>query len=131
MAESSDPTVLGEQVQPNAQTDQNTQNAQGEDPTAEATAADGTNTIAEGVNTKNTAVGAANLPVQEKDSVDAGKQASCGEAGSAPSAADAITPKSPIFSANAPIKPTPGNYTNNEASSVVRRSNRLPTAKRV
>ncbi len=108
---SSDPTVRGEQAQPNAQTDQSTQNAQDEDQTAEAITTDSKNTTAAGVNTKNTTTGGADLPVQEKDSADAGKQASYGEASSAPSAPVAITPKSPIFSANTPIKPTPGNYT--------------------
>ena len=128
---SSDSTVLGEKAQTSAQADQGTQSAQGEDPTAETIATDGTSTTAAGVNTKNMAAGEADLPVQEKDSVDADKQAFCNEDNLAKSAANATTPKSTIFSANAPIKPTPGNYTDNEDSSLVRRSNRLPTAKRV
>ncbi len=61
---------------------------------------------------------------------DTGKQASCAKPTTTNNTAASVTPP-PIFSAPAPIKPLPGNYVDNENFTLVRKSTRLPTAKRV
>ena len=86
-----------------------------------------------------TAAGAQNMTVEpasrqvpEKDSEEADKQApNAGDTGNNNNAAQTAQTPPPIFCAPAPIKPTPGNYEDKEDPNVVRKSARLPTAKRV
>ncbi len=120
---SSDPTAQRGPVQTDDQS--GGQTAEVAEVTGDQTATVGETTA------ESTAVDEADLQAQANDSVDVDKQASFDGAGPAQNDALVATQKSPIYSANAPIKPIPGNYTDIEDSSVVRRSNRLPTAKRV
>ncbi len=120
---SSDPTAQDDP----AQTDDKSG-----DQTAEVPEATGNQSAANGETAAtSTAVDEVDLQAPANVSVDDGKQASC--EGAVPAQKDALvaTPNSPIYSANAPIKPIPGNYTDIEDPNLVRRSNRLPTAKRV
>ncbi len=120
---SSDPIAQGDPVQSNDQSG---------DQTAVTTAVtDEMNATGGDTGVETMAVDAVDPQAQARDSADADKQVSCDGTDIVQSDAVAATVRPPIYSANAPIKPIPGNYTDNEDSSVVRRSNRLPTAKRV
>ncbi len=128
---SSDPTVKESLAQdPN----QSENAGHGQDQsTAQVTAEDITtgNGSTMAVDATTTSAAEADPQVLENGSGDAAKQVFCDGPEENTSTASVTGNPPPIFSAHAPIKQSPGNYTDTEDFTVVRKSTRLPTARRV
>ena len=127
----SDPTVQGDRAQDPVQDANKGQNP--DQSTAKTTTRHGaTNDKAKvmAAETTDTDTAEVNLQAQASGSGDVEKQACC-DARTTNSTVTAAKTPPPIFSVPAPIKPLPGNYADTEDFNVVRKSARLPTAKRV